>query len=317
MNILFMGTPDIAKSIVSELYEAGHNIVAVVTQPDKPKGRGNTLTKPPVKEWAEEHGIDVYQPVTLKEPEAVEQIKNIKAELAVVVAYGRILPTEILNAYPLGCVNVHASLLPEYRGAAPIQRCIMDGKTVTGVCTMYMEEGLDTGDIIVKKTVDITESMNCGDLTDALAKAGADAMKETIEQMVSGTLKRTKQDDSKSTYAAKVEKSELMIDFSNSAKDIHNLVRGVYPNLTAYTYIETSKGKRQLKLVKTHYVSSGVHGTAGEVIECDDKKNILAVACGEGVLYIEELTPEGKNKMRSADFIRGRGICKGDILVKK
>ncbi len=317
MNILFMGTPDIAESIVSYLYEAGHNIVAVVTQPDKPKGRGNTLTKPPVKVWAEEHGIDVYQPVTLKDTEAVELIKNIKAELAVVVAYGRILPAEILNAYPFGCVNVHASLLPEYRGAAPIQRCIMNGETVTGVCTMYMEEGLDTGDIIVKKTVEITEDMNCGELTAALAEAGAEAIKETLEQMENGTLRRTKQDDSKSTYAAKVEKSELMIDFSRSSKDIHNLVRGVYPNLTAYTYTETPKGKRQLKIVKTRYTCGGVCGEPGQVIECDDKKNILAVACGSGVLYIEELTPEGKSKMRAADFIRGRGICKGDTLVNK
>ncbi len=316
MKILFMGTPDIAKTVLADLYEAGHYITAVITQPDKPKGRGNTLTKPPVKVWAEEHGIAVYQPQTLKTDEATELVKSMEADVAVVVAYGKLLPVQILEAFKYGCINVHASLLPKYRGAAPIQRCIMDGETVTGVCTMQMDAGLDTGDILITRAVDIADDTDCGQLTEKLAVAGAEAMRQTLEQIENGTLTPIKQ-TGESTYAAKVEKSELMIDFSLNAKKIHDLIRGVYPNLCAYTYIETSKGKKQLKLVKTSYEPDGVHGEPGCVIECDDKKNILAVACGQGVLYIHELTPEGKNKMRAADFIRGRGICKGDILTVK
>ncbi len=316
MDILFMGTPEIAKTVLNDIYECGHNITAVLTQPDKPKGRGNVLTKSPVKLWAEEHGVPVYQPTTLKDADTVEQIKNIKAQLAVVVAYGKILPSEILHAYEYGCINVHASLLPEYRGAAPIQRCIMDGKTQSGVCTMMMDEGLDTGDILVVRKVDITEEMNCGELTEALAEAGADAMRQTLSQLSDGTLTRTVQNGDQATYAAKVDKSELTVDFTKSAKQIHDLIRGVYPNLTAYTYINTSKGRRQLKLVRTSYEPDGVYGEPGEVVECDDKKKILSVACGVGRLYIHELTPEGKSKMASADFIRGRGIAKGDILGK-
>ncbi len=315
MKILFMGTPDIAKSILESLYSNGHEIVAVVTQPDKPKGRGKALAKPPVKEWAEEHGITVYQPTTLKDPEQAEVIKNIDAQLAVVVAYGKILPGEILSAYPLGCINVHASLLPEYRGAAPIQRCIMNGETLTGVCTMYMDEGLDTGDVLVRKEVKIGPEMNCGELTEALAVAGAEAMAQTVEMLTSGTLERIKQDDSKATYAAKVEKAELQLDFKKDAEQLHNLVRGVYPNLTAYTYIENAKGRRQLKIVKTSYKSDGVFGEPGRVVECDCKKNILAIACGRGLLYVEQLTPEGKNRMNASDFIRGRGIGEGDVLA--
>ncbi len=314
MRILFMGTPDIARDILKALLDNGHEIVGVFTQPDKPKGRGYTLTPPPVKLYAQEHSIPVYQPKSLRCAEAAELVGSTDAELIVVVAYGKILPGEILTLPKYGCINVHASLLPEYRGAAPIQRSIMDGKKETGVTTMFMDEGLDTGDMLLTKKVNIDNNMNCLDLTRLLSEKGAEILLETIKMLEKGTLRRIKQDDSKATYAAKIEKSELQIDFSKSAEQIHDLVRSVYPSLAAYTYVNTQKGRKQIKLAKTEAFDSNTTARAGEIIECDAKNGKLVVACGKGVLWINELIPEGKSKMACADFIRGRAVAKGDVL---
>lgn len=314
MKILFMGTPDIARDILQALCDNGHDILGVFTQPDKPKGRGYTLTPPPVKLYAVEHSIPVYQPKTLRDGEIIEQINKIGAELIVVVAYGKILPSEILKLPKYGCINVHASLLPEYRGAAPIQRSIMDGKTETGVTTMFMDEGLDTGDMLLAKKVKIGNDMNYLDLTNALSQSGAEILLQTIEKLENGTLKKIKQDDSAATYAAKIEKSELLVDFSKSAKEIHDLVRSVYPSLAAYSYVNTAKGRKQIKLAKTEVLDSDSDAKVGEIVECDAKSGRLVVSCGKGLLQIHELIPEGKSKMACADFIRGRAVSKGDIL---
>lgn len=314
MRILYMGTPDIARDILATLCDTQYEICAVFTQPDKPKGRGYTMTPPPVKVYADEHGIPVFQPKTLRDEESISTLKALAPELIIVVAYGKILPSEVLKIPPMGCINVHASLLPEYRGAAPIQRSIMDGKKETGVTTMFMDEGLDTGDMLLSATVAIGDDTNYLELTKSLAQTGGELLLKTVKQLESGVLQRHKQDDSAASYAAKIEKSELLIDFTRPARQIHDLVRSVYPSLAAYTYLNTSKGKKQLKIAKTHVADVICNGKPGEIIEADARAKRLLVACGDGVLQIDELIPEGKKQMTCADYIRGRAVSTGDIL---
>lgn len=313
MKAVFMGTPEFAVPCLEKLNEYCQ-VVCVVSQTDKPKGRGKTMQSPPVKLRADELGIPCIQPKTLRDEEVQKLLASYGADVFVVVAYGKILPKEVLDIPPMGCINVHGSLLPEYRGAAPMQRSLIDGKTKTGITTMYMNEGLDTGDMLLKEEVAITPDMNYGELSEIMSKTGAELLIKTLDGLSEGSLKGTAQDDSFATYAKKIEKSDLKVDFSESAEKIHNFIRGVYPSLSAYGYIENAKGKKMIKFASSSFIEKSCGKPAGEVILCDDKISEIHIACGEGVLVIKELIPEGKGKMRSADYIRGRQIKTGDIL---
>ena len=315
MRILFMGTPDFALFSLRALCEAGRDeIVGVVTQPDKPKGRGYTLTPPPVKVYAEERGIPVFQPVTLKDGAFAEELKSLDPDLIAVVAYGKILPQYVLDYPKYGCINVHGSLLPAYRGAAPMQRAIMEGCPVTGITIQYMAAGIDTGDMLLKREFVIEENFNFEDVHDGLGVLGADTLLQTVEDIKSGKAERVAQDDSLATYAAKIEKSDCLIDFSKDAQTIHNTVRGLSPIPLSFTKMP---GGKLLKIVRS-CLCKDLHTDAapGTVIGLDDAKDgRVLVACGGGtVISFERLLPEGKGQMSAADFIRGRRLTVGDVL---
>ena len=310
MRILFMGTPDFALFSLRALVESGEEIVGVVTQPDKPKGRGYTLTPPPVKVYATEMGLPIYQPATLRDEAFAELLGELDPELIVVVAFGKILPKSVLDYPKYGCVNVHGSLLPEYRGAAPMQRAIMEGKRETGVTTMRMDVGLDTGDMLVIEKMPIEENDNFETVHDKLGALGAVALCKTLARIQDGTLVRVKQDDAMATYAAKIEKSDCVIDFTLSAQALHDRIRGLSPIPLAFTH--TPDGK-MLKITASEVVSrEGVSGVAGEVTSIEGGR--ITVACGEGSLAILSVLPEGKKRMSATDFINGRRIKTGDIL---
>ena len=311
MRILFMGTPDIARDCLAALCDAGRDVVAVVTQPDKPKGRGYVLTPPPVKVYAMEKNIPVYQPTTLRDEAFAALLAEIDPDLIAVVAYGKILPKNVLDYPKFGCINVHASLLPKYRGAAPIQRVIIDGEKVTGVTTMYMAEGLDTGDMMLKDEVEITLDDNFETLHDKLAVSGAKTLVETVDAIENGTAPREVQDDSLANYAAKIEKSDCVIDFSKSALEVHNRIRGLSPIPLSFTH--TSDGKL-LKVVSATLGEKNSSGNeiAGKVISTDGG---IEVACGTGSVVLTCVVPEGKGRMAAADFVRGRKVATGDILA--
>ncbi len=310
MNIVFMGTPEIAVSCLKALFEAGHNIKAVFTQPDKPKNRGHKLQAPPVKEYALEKGIDVYQPLSLRKGEdgekAFETLKAVALECIVVVAYGQILPKNILELPKYGCVNVHASLLPKYRGAAPIQRVIMNGERETGITTMYMAEGLDTGDMILKEAVEITPKMTAGELHDRLAETGARLISETLDRIEKGIAPRTPQTDINTCYAERILKDDCLIDFTNTADALYNRIRGLSPLPCAFTFID---GKR-LKVYFAEKLDVKTDMKAGTVIEGEG----LCVACGEGALRLVDVQMEGGKRMRDTDLLRGRKIEIGTVL---
>ena len=311
MRILFMGTPEYALFSLRALCEAGEEIVGVVTQPDKPKGRGYELCPPPVKVFAAERGIPVYQPVTLKNGAFDEELKALAPDLIVVVAYGKILPQAVLDLPQYGCINVHGSVLPESRGAAPMQRAIVDGKTETGVTTMQMAAGLDTGDMLVTVKVPIGENDNFEDIHDRLGEAGAAALTETLARLRAGTLTPVPQDESKATYAAKIEKADCVLHFDEEAQALHNRIRGLSPFPLAFTH--TPDGKL-LKVVESRVGSqkapNGVKN--GTVLALSD---VIVVACGGGsTLELVRILPEGKGRMRAADYIRGRRLCVGDVL---
>lgn len=310
MKILFMGTPDFAMFSLKALAKTEHEIVGVITQPDKPRGRGYTLTPPPVKVFALEAGFDVYQPDTLRSDEFAALLSELSPDVIVVVAYGKILPKNVLDFPKYGCINVHGSLLPEYRGAAPMQRAIIDGKSKTGITTMYMAEGLDTGDMLLKDSVDITDTDNFETVHDKLGECGAALIVKTLECVEAGSIKREPQDDSLATYAAKITKDDCVLDFSKDARTLHNLIRGVSPFPLAFTH--TPDGKL-LKITSASVLhESGTYGKAGEVIGLDGG---IWVACGDGALNITGVLPEGKPRMNASDFIRGRKINVGDILA--
>ncbi len=309
MKILFMGTPDFAVPPLRALIESGEEIVGVVTQPDKPKGRSYVLTPPPVKVFATEKGLPVYQPKTLRDEEFATCLKSLDPDMIVVVAFGKILPKNVLDYPKYGCINVHGSLLPAYRGAAPMQRAIIEGEKVTGITTMYMDVGLDTGDMLLKAEYEIGESDNFETVHDALSELGANTLIETVEQIKSGTAVRIKQDDALATYAAKIEKEDCLLDFSKDASSIHNLIRGLSPIPLAFTH--TPDGKL-LKVTASRVISAeGSHEECGKVLSLDGE---IAIACGKGTLALTGVLPEGKGKMNAADFIRGRKIAIGDIL---
>ena len=310
MRVLFMGTPDFAVPTLRVLCENGYDIIGVITQPDKPRGRGHHLMPPPVKEFALERSLPVYQPVTLRGEEFASLLSELDPEVIVVVAYGKILPTNVLEYPRYKCVNVHGSLLPEYRGAAPMQRAIIDGKTETGITTMLMAEGLDTGDMLLRETVAIGEDDNFEDIHDRLSLVGAELLIKTLKGLEDGTVIPEAQDDALSTYAAKIEKSDCAIDFSLDAKVLHDLIRGLSPIPLSFTH--TPDGKL-LKVVKSKVVDpEKITGCeAGTVIEVGED---IKVACGKGVLSLLSVVPEGKGKMSAADFVRGRKIAVGDVL---
>lgn len=309
MKILFMGTPDFAVNSFLALCRE-FSVVGVITQPDKPKGRGYTLTPPPVKVEAEKLSIPVYQPETLKDGAIKDLLNELSPDLIAVVAYGKILPSYVLDYPRYGCINLHGSLLPKYRGAAPMQRAIIDGETITGVTTMYMAKGLDTGDMLEKVTVAIGENDNFEDIHDRLASVGAELLVSTVKKLERGEIIPEKQDDSLSTYAAKIEKTDCIIDFSKSAQGIHDLVRGLSPIPLSFAYLN---GK-MLKIKSSKIIEKdGVYGKAGEILSADGKG--IAVACGKGIIQITDLIPEGKRAMTAAAFVNGRSIFAGDILT--
>lgn len=304
-----MGTPDFALFSLRALIEAGEEVVGVVTQPDKPKGRGYALTPPPVKVYALEQGIPVWQPNTLRDEAFAALLSEINPEMIVVVAYGKILPKNVLDYPQYGCINVHGSLLPEYRGAAPMQRAIMDGKCETGVTTMMMDVGLDTGDMLLVGKVEIATDDNFETIHDKLGACGADVLLRTVKAARAGTLTRIPQDETRATYAAKIEKNDCKLDFSKSAKEVHDLIRGLSPIPLSFT--RTPDGK-MLKVIASA-VSDMMHDApAGTVLSVANGK--ITVACGTGAVELLAVLPEGKKRMAAADFINGRGIQVGDVL---
>lgn len=310
MKILFMGTPDFALFSLRALVEAGEDIIGVVTQPDKPKGRGYTLTPPPVKVYAFEKNIPVYQPNTLRGEEFANLLSELSPDLIVVVAYGKILPANVLEFPKYGCINVHGSLLPAYRGAAPMQRAIMEGQCETGITTQMMADGIDTGDILLISKVAIQENDNFETIHDKLGECGAETLLSTLKELRAGTLTRQKQDDSLATYAAKIEKADCVIDFTKSANEVHNQIRGLSPIPLAFTY--TPDGK-MLKVPTTEVAKrEGSLAPAGTVLSLNGGK--IEVACGSGSVSILSVLPEGKKKMAASDFINGRKIAVGDVL---
>ena len=304
-----MGTPDFAKEILKSLFESGETIVGVVTQPDKPKGRGNKLTPSEVKVYASEHGIPVFQPSTLKDGAFSETLEALAPDMIVVAAYGKILPAYVINYPKYGCINAHASLLPKYRGAAPIQRAIMDGERETGVTAMFMDEGLDTGDIVFQDIVSIGEDDNFETVHDKLAEAGARTILKTVECAKREPLPREKQDDSLSTYAAKIEKEDRIIDFTKSAKSVHDKIRGLSPFPRAFCRLPDG---RILQITASKTTQFDVPGKCGEVVKVD--ADGFFVKCSDGCVAVTEVIPEGKGKMSGAAFARGRKVALGDVL---
>jgi methionyl-tRNA formyltransferase len=307
MKLIFMGTPDFAVPCLESLIDAGHEIAAVFTQPDKPVGRKQVLTPSPVKVCAEKHGITVYQPRSVRTDDAVSIVRNIAPDCVVVVAFGKIIPPEMLAIPRLGFVNVHGSLLPKYRGAAPIQWAVIDGEKRTGVTTMQMDEGLDTGDILDVMSTDIGENETSGELFDRLAPMGAELIVKTLEKLEQGIVTPIKQDDSLSNYAKIITKDMAQIDFSVSAEAAFNRIRGFNPWPVAYTIIS---GKR-MKVFAAEKVGS-VKGAAGEVV-CSDKSLVVAFGDGNG-LEFTDVQLEGSKRMPAADLLKGRSIEKGTVL---
>ena len=305
MRIVFMGTPDFAVPSLQALIDAGHEVCAVYTQPDKPQGRKQILTAPPVKELALQHHIPVYQPATLKNEEEQEKLRALAPEVIIVVAYGKLLPKAVLDIPPRGCINVHGSLLPRWRGAAPIQWSVIAGDQKAGVTTMQMAEGLDTGDMLLTYETEIGARETAGELFDRLAQAGAELLVCTLVELDSITPRP--QDDSQSCYAHMLDKQMAVIDWAKSAREIDCLIRGLSPWPVALTTLDGAR----LKI----YAAEPVPGTGrpGEVLVSDPKKG-LTVACGAGALALHEVQLVGGKRMKSADFLRGHAIQTGTIL---
>lgn len=306
MKIIFMGTPVFSVPCLEALINSDNQVVGVFTQPDKPKGRGYEMTPPPVKVCAVENNIPVFQPISMKNGEALEIINSLNADLIIVVAFGKILPKDILESVKYGCINIHASLLPKLRGAAPIQWSIINGEKESGVTSMQMDVGLDTGDMLIKKSVQITENMNAGELHDALSVLGAEVLLETIANI--DNLNPQKQDDCLSNYAPMLSKELCPIDFMQSAQEIHNKIRGLYPWPVATTKIN---GKN-FKIHKSQILSEKFVGKNGEIV---DNNNRLVVMCGDGkCIEILEIQAEGKRRTDTASFLRGHKIELGTII---
>lgn len=309
LRILFMGTPDFAEACLRALVENGQNVVGVISQPDKQKGRGMKVQYCDVKRYALEKELAVYQPETLKDGAILPLLEELCPDIIVVVAYGKILPEYVLKFPKYGCINVHGSLLPEYRGASPIQRAVIDGKKVTGVTTMYMDKGLDTGDMLLKREYEIGENTNTGEAFDDLAKIGAELLLETLDGLEKGTITPVKQDETKATYAEKIFKDECAINFDDNVQTVHNKIRGLYPFPGAFCYHD---GK-MLKLCESRlYKENAPDGKTGEVIGLS--KDGILVKCRDGAVLLTKVKPEGKGVMNAFDLINGRKIAMGDVL---
>ena len=311
MRIVFMGTPDFAVGSLQALCESGkYEILAVVTQPDRPKGRGNKLLQTPVKEYALAQGLTVYQPQKVKTPEFVELLHELQPELIVVAAFGQFLSKEILELPKYGCINVHASLLPKYRGAAPIQYAIIKGEKESGVTIMQMDIGMDTGAMLDKVVVPIAENTTMGELHDALREQGATLLLQVIDKIAAGTAVAEPQDNEQATYATLLDRSMEHIDWSKTAQEVHNLIRGFNPAPSTFTKLPNGKS---LKIWGSKMTDKSSAAAAGTVIETG--KHSFFVACGEGVLEITEVQPESKKRMPAQVFLNGRGVQEGDLLA--
>lgn len=305
MNIVFMGTPDFAvPSLEALINDERFTVSAVYTQPDKPVGRKQILTPPDVKVCAMKYGVEVRQPVTLKTPEAEQELRALAPDVLVVIAYGKILPENILNVPKYCCVNIHGSLLPKFRGSAPIQRSVIEGERVTGVTSMRMDIGIDTGDMIKTYETEILPDETAGELFDRLAASAPPLLIDTLLSIENGTAEYTKQDETQATYAKPLSKDEALIDWSQSALTVHNKVRGMNPWPVAFTIL----GGKKLKVYSTKPVEKS--GKPGEIISLDPP----TVSCGEGAVELISVQLEGKKRMNAADFFRGQRLKNGDFL---
>ncbi len=312
MKIIYMGTPEFAVGPLRAIYEAGHEVLAVVTQPDKAKGRGKEMQACEVKEYAVSKNIPVLQPMKIKRPEAVELLKEYAADLYIVAAFGQILSQEILDIPKYGCLNIHASLLPKYRGAAPIQWSIINGEEETGVTIMQMDAGLDTGDMLLKKAVKIEEHETGQTLHDKLSIIGSELILEALKQIQEGSIKREKQDDSKSTYASMLSKEMGCIKWEMHAQEIERLIRGLNPWPSAFTYYEGKSLKIWEAGIDTSYSGERIE-VPGTIIKVE--KNEVYVATGSGVLTLESVQLEGKRKMSIHDFLLGNKVVQGQLFT--
>ena len=301
MRVVFMGTPDIAATCLKKILEDGFQVVGVYTQPDRPKGRGMKLVPSPVKEVAQAAGIPVFQPENFREEETVQQLRDLKPDVCAVVAYGRILPQKVLDVPTFGCINIHASVLPKYRGSAPYQWAVLDGLTETGVTAMYLVREMDAGDIIDVSKTPIGENETAGALLDRLAVLGADLLSKTLTRFASGEpIPRTPQDESQVSYAPMLEKSMCPIDWNKTAQQIHNQVRGLHP----WPVATMELNGKQFKVHETRVVEG--HGTPGTVLELN--KHGLVIACGQGAVEVRSLQAEGGKRMNAPDYFRGHPL---------
>ena len=305
LRIVFMGTPDFASAILRRLIDTGRNVVGVLSQPDKPVGRKQVILPTPVKELALANGIPVWQPVKLRDGTALALLRELAPDLIVVAAYGRILPADLLQVPPLGCVNIHGSLLPKYRGAAPIQWSVLNGEEKTGVTAMYMAEGMDTGDMILKLETPVGPDETSGELFERMAALGADAIEQTLALFDQGTVPHTPQNDAEATFAPMLTKEMSIIDFTKTARELHNLARGLDP----WPVAGTALGGKSLKVYKMA-AAEGVSGEPGVLL--DDRR--FVVGCGDGAVELLEVCPEGGKRMSGTDFMRGRRPEKGTRL---
>jgi methionyl-tRNA formyltransferase len=309
MRIVFMGTPEFSVPCLERLISDGEEIVGVFTQPDKPKGRGYELTFSPVKECALKHGIPVFQPKSMKTGDALEILRELNPDLSVVVAYGKILPADILYAPKYNSINIHASLLPEYRGSAPIQWSILNGETKTGVTSMLMDEGIDTGDMLLKKSVEITENMTAGELHDILSVLGAEVLSDTVKALKNGELKPVKQEGD-SCYAPMLSKELCPVDFNKTACQVHNQIRGLSPWPVATAVLDGKKVKIHASVLS----EMNSDAQAGTIIKAE---NALTVVCGDGkCVDMTEIQLEGKKKMTVKDFLLGHKVEVGTIMKR-
>ncbi len=309
MKVLFMGTPDLAAQCLDAILKAGHNVLGVVTQPDKPKGRGYEMAKSAVKIMAEEKGLAVYQPETMRDEAFLPTLRELQPDIIVVVAYGKILPSYILEFPPHGCINIHGSVLPKFRGAAPIQRAIIEGEKETGITIIKMDDGIDTGDMLHILRTPIEDDETFETLHDKLALLGGKAVVEAMEMIENGTVKAEKQDDSLSTYAHKITKADCRLDFSRTADELSAQIRGLSPFPLAFTKLPDA---RMLKIINAHRAPGSTEAKPGTVVSLSDG---FEIACGGGTkLRVTAVLPEGKGRMKAVDFVHGRRIALGDML---
>ena len=310
MKVVFMGTPDFAVGTLEAIVGAGHEVAAVVTQPDKPKGRGGVMAMSPVKECALRHGLTVLQPLKARNPEFIDEIRAINPDVIVVVAFGQIIPSEIIHMPKFGCINVHASLLPKYRGASPIQWTVLDGCEYSGVTTMLMDEGIDTGDILETATVKLDERETGGSLFDRLSLVGAKLLVETLDKAEAGQLHPVKQDDSQSSYVRMMDKSFGLMDFTQPVEVLERKVRALNPWPSAFTHMDEKLLKIwDATVIQDNNVKAGDYGKVKT-----DGKTCFMVACDGGYLSVNELQLEGKKRMKVEDFLRGYSIKEGTVL---